>query len=189
MLKVSTLSGEHQVLLYATHDFARDHVVTGQAFLSMQFDKIPADILLYLLECLELEDVLLLLSVRGHLRSHVHRPDVPDRAENPRFAPDYEDCQTIGCSGFGFCGESNPTTLGSSRVHYNKIYFSIVCPISRRSPAIPPVSKRIGLERIRALLARYALSNAGGSKGLCRFWRQSLERTFLCCTLLCNSFA
>jgi hypothetical protein len=81
MLKVSTLSGEHQVLLYATHDFARDHVVTDQAFLSMQLDEIPADILLYLLECLELEDVLLLLSVRGYLRSRVHRPDVSDRAE------------------------------------------------------------------------------------------------------------
>jgi hypothetical protein len=58
---------------------ARDHVVTG--FLRMRFEDIPADILLYLLDCLGLDDVLHLLSVRDHLRSHAHRPDEPDRAE------------------------------------------------------------------------------------------------------------
>jgi hypothetical protein len=47
----------------------------------MRFEDIPADILLYLLDCLGLDDVLLLLSVRAYLRFHTHRPNAPDRAE------------------------------------------------------------------------------------------------------------
>jgi hypothetical protein len=77
----------HRCVVQHTQDtrvasmYARDHVVTGEAILSMQFEDIPADILLYLLDCLGLDDALHLLLVRDRFRSHAHRPDIPDRAE------------------------------------------------------------------------------------------------------------
>jgi hypothetical protein len=46
----------------------------------MQFEDFPADILLYLLGYLGLDDALLLLSVCYHIRFHVHCLDIPDCA-------------------------------------------------------------------------------------------------------------
>ena len=43
-----------------------------------RFVDFPNDVLLYLLGCLELENALLLLSVRGHLRFHAHHLDISD---------------------------------------------------------------------------------------------------------------